>query len=50
MVMLFLEPMKVMKVMILANRRRVPPYGLAGGSSGAAGRNWLERADRLARR
>ena len=38
----FLEPMEVM---ILANRRRVPPYGLAGGSSGAAGRNWLERAD-----
>lgn len=37
----FLEPMEVM---ILANRRRVPPYGCAGGSPGAPGRNWLERA------
>ena len=38
----FLEPMEVM---ILANRRRIPPYGCAGGSPGAPGRNWLERAD-----
>ena len=38
----FLEPMEVM---ILANRRRIPPYGCAGGSSGAPGRNWLERMD-----
>ena len=37
----FLEPMEVM---ILANRRRIPPYGWAGGSPGAPGRNWLERA------
>ncbi|MXZ82968.1 MAG: 5-oxoprolinase [Synechococcus sp. SB0666_bin_14] len=37
----FLEPMEVM---ILANRRRIPPYGCAGGSPGAPGRNWLERA------
>ena len=37
----FLEPMEVM---ILANRRRIPPYGCAGGSPGALGRNWLERA------
>jgi len=37
----FLEPMEVM---ILANRRRIPPYGCAGGSPGTAGRNWLERA------
>ena len=36
----FLEPMEVM---ILANRRRIPPYGCAGGSPGAPGRNWLER-------
>ena len=38
----FLEPMEVM---ILANRRRIPPYGCAGGSPGAPGRNWLERVD-----
>jgi 5-oxoprolinase (ATP-hydrolysing) len=31
--------------MILANRRVVPPYGLAGGEDAAPGRNWLERAD-----
>jgi 5-oxoprolinase (ATP-hydrolysing) len=30
---------------ILANRRRVPPFGLAGGESGRVGRNWIERAD-----
>jgi 5-oxoprolinase (ATP-hydrolysing) len=30
---------------ILANRRRVPPFGLAGGDSGRPGRNWIERAD-----
>ncbi|MBK1704954.1 hydantoinase B/oxoprolinase family protein [Halochromatium glycolicum] len=38
----FLEPMEVG---ILANRRRVPPFGLAGGEPGAVGRNWIERAD-----
>ena len=38
----FLEPMEVM---ILANRRRIPPYGCAGGKPGAPGRNWLERAN-----
>ena len=37
----FLEPMEVM---ILANRRRIPPYGRAGGGPGAPGRNWLERS------
>ncbi len=37
----FLEPMDVG---ILANRRRVPPFGLAGGEPGACGRNWIERA------
>ena len=36
----FLEPMTAV---MLANRRRVPPFGLAGGSAGAAGRNWVER-------
>ena len=38
----FREPMTAA---ILANRRRVPPFGLAGGSAGAAGRNYVERAD-----
>jgi 5-oxoprolinase (ATP-hydrolysing) len=38
----FLEPMRAN---ILANRRRVPPRGLNGGSDAAAGRNWVERAD-----
>lgn len=30
---------------ILANRRRIAPFGLSGGHEGAAGRNWVERAD-----
>ncbi len=30
---------------ILSNRRRVAPFGLSGGGSGAAGRNTVERAD-----
>ncbi|MBI3453861.1 MAG: hydantoinase B/oxoprolinase family protein, partial [Rhodospirillales bacterium] len=34
-----------MTAAILANRRRVPPFGLAGGLSGALGRNWVERTD-----
>ena len=38
----FLEPMRAG---ILANRRRVPPFGLAGGSDGAAGANCVERVD-----
>ena len=37
----FLEPM--MAVM-LANHRRVPPFGVAGGMPGSVGRNWVERA------
>ena len=37
----FLEPMDVV---ILANRRRVPPFGLAGGGSGQPGRTVVERA------
>jgi len=36
----FLEPMTAV---MLANRRRVPPFGLAGGSAGEPGRNWVER-------
>jgi 5-oxoprolinase (ATP-hydrolysing) len=38
----FLEPMELI---ILANRRRTAPFGLAGGSPGMAARNWVERAD-----
>ena len=38
----FLEPMTVTT---LASHRRVPPYGMAGGRSGAPGRHWVERAD-----
>jgi 5-oxoprolinase (ATP-hydrolysing) len=34
-----------MEVAILANRRIVPPYGMEGGAPGAAGANWIERAD-----
>ncbi len=38
----FLEPMTAA---ILAGHRRIPPYGMAGGSPGAVGANWVERAD-----
>lgn len=38
----FLAPMRAS---ILSNRRRVPPFGLAGGSAGAVGINRIERAD-----
>ncbi|WP_462322014.1 hydantoinase B/oxoprolinase family protein [Halochromatium sp.] len=38
----FLEPMEVG---ILANRRRVAPFGLAGGGNGDCARAWIERAD-----
>jgi 5-oxoprolinase (ATP-hydrolysing) len=33
-----------MTAVILANRRRVPPFGVAGGHPGAPGQNWVERA------
>jgi 5-oxoprolinase (ATP-hydrolysing) len=36
----FLAPMTAV---ILSNRRRVAPFGLAGGKPGAAGVNWVER-------
>jgi 5-oxoprolinase (ATP-hydrolysing) len=39
----FLEPMTAV---MLANHRRVPPFGMAGGAPGAVGRNWVERASR----
>jgi 5-oxoprolinase (ATP-hydrolysing) len=38
----FLEPMTAA---ILANRRRVAPFGLSGGMDGAVGRTWLLRVD-----
>lgn len=38
----FLEPMTAV---IVASRRAVAPFGLAGGSDGLAGRQWVERAD-----
>jgi 5-oxoprolinase (ATP-hydrolysing) len=36
---------ETMQLVLLANRRVVPPYGLAGGEPGAVGRSWIERAD-----
>jgi 5-oxoprolinase (ATP-hydrolysing) len=38
----FLEPMTAV---MLANHRRIAPFGLDGGQPGATGRNWVERAD-----
>ena len=38
----FLEPMTAV---MLANHRRIAPFGVAGGSAAAAGANWIERAD-----
>ncbi|TVQ37333.1 MAG: 5-oxoprolinase [Geminicoccaceae bacterium] len=36
---------EAMEVITLANHREVAPFGLAGGSPGAVGRQWIERAD-----
>jgi 5-oxoprolinase (ATP-hydrolysing) len=38
----FREPVTVST---LSGHRRVPPYGMAGGSPGALGRNYVERAN-----
>jgi len=38
----FLKPMTAV---MLANHRRVAPFGVAGGKSATVGRNWIERAD-----
>ena len=38
----FLEPMTAV---IVSSRRKVAPFGLDGGADGAAGRQWVERAD-----
>ncbi len=37
----FLEPMTAV---VVASRRTVAPFGLAGGADGAAGEQWVERA------
>jgi 5-oxoprolinase (ATP-hydrolysing) len=37
--------LEAMTAVMLANRRRVPPFGMAGGRPGAPGRNWVERVD-----
>jgi 5-oxoprolinase (ATP-hydrolysing) len=39
---MFLEPMTAS---LLANRRRVAPFGMRGGASAATGRGWVERAN-----
>jgi 5-oxoprolinase (ATP-hydrolysing) len=38
----FLEPMTAV---MLANHRRIAPFGVAGGAPGSVGRNWVERTD-----
>ena len=38
----FLAPMTAV---MLANHRRIAPFGVAGGEPGAVGRNWVERTD-----
>ncbi len=37
--------LEAMEAGILSNRRKVPPFGLAGGASGALGANRVERVD-----
>jgi len=37
--------LEAMTAVMLANHRRVAPFGVAGGEPGAVGRNWVERAD-----
>jgi 5-oxoprolinase (ATP-hydrolysing) len=37
----FLQPMSAA---LLSNHRRIAPFGLAGGASGAPGQQWVERA------
>ena len=35
----------VLTAIVVASRRNVAPFGLEGGADGAAGRQWVERAD-----
>jgi 5-oxoprolinase (ATP-hydrolysing) len=37
--------LEAMTASILSGHRRVPPYGMAGGSAGQVGKNWVERVD-----
>ncbi len=37
--------LEAMTATIVASRRIISPFGLAGGGDGAAGRQWVERAD-----
>jgi 5-oxoprolinase (ATP-hydrolysing) len=37
--------LEAMTAVMLANHRRIPPFGVAGGLPGAVGRNWVERVD-----
>ncbi len=37
--------LEAMTAVMLANHRRVAPFGVAGGEPGACGRNWVERRD-----
>ncbi|MGH7103719.1 MAG: hydantoinase B/oxoprolinase family protein, partial [Acetobacteraceae bacterium] len=39
-----IRALKPMTAVIVASRRVVPPFGLAGGADGATGRQWVERA------
>jgi N-methylhydantoinase B len=44
-----LEFLGPVQVTLLAERRRVPPYGLAGGGPGAPGRDWIVHGGRARR-
>src|SRR5690349_7479359 len=37
--------LEAMTAVMLANHRRIAPFGVAGGAPGATGRNWVERRD-----
>ncbi len=37
--------LEAMTAVIVASRRNVPPFGLDGGLPGAAGEQWVDRAD-----
>ena len=37
--------LREMEAVIVASRRNIAPHGLHGGADGAAGRQWVERAD-----
>jgi 5-oxoprolinase (ATP-hydrolysing) len=37
--------LEAMTAVMLANHRRIAPFGVRGGHPGAVGRNWVERAD-----